>query len=412
MAWSNRHNLPGKAERGPRGRISVTLQIIPMRNESRAAPMHPEFLQHRDLVYLNHAAVSPWPSRTAEAVRSFAEENRQWGATHYPRWLETETRLRERLAWLIKAPSPKDISLLKNTSEALSVVAYGIDWRPGDRVVTFAQEFPSNRIVWESLARFDVDTRLVDLHGEGSPEERIMAACDEKTRLLSCSSVQYADGTRIDLELLGAFCRKRGILFCVDAIQSLGALPFDVTRTNADFVMADGHKWMMGPEGIALLYTRHGIRSELNLTQFGWHMVERAGDFDRTEWSPAEDGTRFECGSPNMLGIHALDASLSLIQEIGIERIAQRIIENRAILVDRIDDAPGLKLISPREADRQSGIVTVCAEGCDQKVLHKKLMRRHVICACRGGGIRFSPHFYNTERQIKQAIVHLIELIK
>ena len=377
--------------------------------------MHPEFEQNPGLIYLNHAAVSPWPRRTAIAVREFAEENHAFGATFYPRWLETEARLRERLAWLVNAPSPTDIALLKNTSEALSVVAYGIDWKPGDGVVTFLQEFPSNRIVWQSLARLGVETTLVDLHGAGAdpdPEARLMAACGPKTRLLACSSVQYADGMRVDLERLGAFCRDRGLLFCVDAIQSLGALEFDAQRCQADFVVADGHKWMMGPEGIALFYARREVRPQLQLNQFGWHMVERAGDFDRREWTPAEDSRRFECGSPNMLGVHALEASIGLIQEIGMAQIEAHIESNTETLIGLINAAPGLRLLSPPEAERRSGIVTFRVEGRDQREIHRALMDRRVVCACRGGGIRFSPHFYTSADDLRAAIVRVADVIR
>ena len=239
-----------------------------------------------------------------------------------------------------------------------------------------------------------------------------MAACGPKTRLLACSSVQYADGMRVDLERLGAFCRDRGLLFCVDAIQSLGALEFDAQRCQADFVVADGHKWMMGPEGIALFYARREVRPQLKLNQFGWHMVERAGDFDRTEWTPAEDGRRFECGSPNMLGVHALEASIGLIQEIGMAQIEAHIESNTETLIGLINAAPGLRLLSPPEAERRSGIVTLRVEGRDQREIHRALMDRRVVCACRGGGIRFSPHFYTSADDLRAAIVRVADVIR
>jgi len=375
--------------------------------------LHPEFQQDPDLLYLNHAAVSPWPRRATEAVRAFAFENHARGSTGYARWLQTEARLRQRLARLINAPSPADIALLKNTSEALSVVACGIDWAPGDEVVTFAQEFPSNRIVWESLASRGVATRLVDLHAAGrSPEEGLMAACGGRTRLLSCSSVQYADGTRIDLEAIGRFCRDQGILFCVDAIQSLGALVFDLQRCHADFVVADGHKWMMGPEGVALFYARAAVRPRLKLHQFGWHMVEGAGDFDRTDWRPAASATRFECGSPNMLGIHALEASLALVQETGMAGIEARVLRNTRALTDLVDATPGLRLISGRDPARASGIVTFGVEGREPRAIQRGLAERGVVCACRGGGVRLSPHFYQERETLEAAFDRLSDVTK
>ena len=221
--------------------------------------------------------------------------------------------------------------------------------------------------------------------------------------MIAVSSVQYARGLRLDLERLGSFCRSRDILFCVDAIQSLGVLPFDLSRTKADFVVADGHKWMLGPEGVALLYVDPRLRPSLRLHQYGWHMVAHRGDYDRPDWTPASDATRFECGSPNMLGIHALDASLSLLSETGIDRIRDAVAERIDRFVELIDGR-GFELLSPREPDRRAGILTFRVPGTDGQALYRKLMEKGVVCAPRGGGIRFSPHFYTPEEVLTRAI--------
>jgi len=364
------------------------------------------------LVYLNHAAVSPWPVRTAEAVRRFAGESAGFGAAHYPTWLETEQELRNLMAWLVNAPSSDDISILKSTSEALSVIAYGIDWKPGDNVVLFDQEFPSNRIVWESLNHLGVEARIVDMSRSLDPEPDLLAACDDRTRLISVSSVQYARGQRMDLEAIGAFCRRENILFCVDAIQSLGAIPFDLQYIGADFVTADGHKWMMGPEGVALLYSRRDIRSTMKLHQYGWRMVADAGNYDTNDWTPSDSGTRFECGTPNMLGIHGLAASLSLIRDLGVDRIFSRILENTDHMIRMIEASPKkISLLSDPRAERRSGIVTFRAEGRDQVALYRKLMKTGVICASRGGGIRFSPHFHTALTDLEEAWSRLLKLL-
>ena len=374
--------------------------------------MEQEFPIDDSIVYLNHAAVSPWPLRTGRAVERFARENTRFGAAHYPEWIKTERKLRRQLAWLSNAPSPDDISLLKNTSEALSTVAYGIEWRAGDNVVTFQQEFPSNRIVWESLQRFGVETRLVDIQSGDCPEQALIERCDHRTRLISSSSVQYATGLRIDLERIGAHSRENGIMFCVDAIQSLGAIPFDVQQVQADFVVADGHKWMLGPEGVALFYSRKEIRRQLKLNQFGWHMLANPGDFDASDWSPAASGTRFECGSPNMLGIHALSASLGLIMELGMESIEQQLLEKTALLIELIEDSPGLvSLLSDKGSARRSGIVSFKIPGADSQRIYRQLMSDGVICACRSGGIRLSPHFYTPRSAIEKAWTHIIRNI-
>lgn len=364
-----------------------------------------------DLIYLNHAAVSPWPLATAEAVKQFAEENCSLGATHYLRWMETERQLRENLAGLINAPSPDDISIQKSTSEALSTIAHGLHWQAGENVVFLKQEFPSNRVVWQSLERYGVTAKMVEPAAGQDPETALLAACDHNTRLISVSSVQYASGLRMDLPRIGDYCRENGILFCVDAIQSLGALEFDVRRVGADFVVADGHKWMLGPEGVALLYTGGCIREQLKLHQFGWHMLENAGDFDALETAPAASGRRFECGSPNMLGIHALNSSLSLIREVGLEQISADILRHTDLLIRLISQHERLDLISASDPLRRSGIVTFRVRSEDNEQIYRELMRRRVICAPRGGGIRFSPHFYTGEQKLHAAMQVLDEII-
>lgn len=363
-----------------------------------------EFPQEAGLIYLNHAAVAPWPQRTAAAVRQFAEENVTCGARHYPRWVAMENRLRESLRKLINAPSADDIALMKNTSEALSFVAYGLTWQAGDNVVTGNEEFPSNRIVWESLATQGVALRQADLTAAPTPEDALFAQVDERTRLITISSVQYATGRRMDLERIGAFCRDHGILFCVDAIQSIGAIDFDVQTIGADFVMADGHKWMLGPEGLALFYSRPQARDRLRLFEYGWHMVREMGNYDRKEWEPAGAARRFECGSPNMLGICALEASLSLHHEIGMNAIEIKVIENCAYLIDMISDEKSLEVVSASEPGRYAGIVTFRHRTRDPLELHRHLSGHGVICAPRGGGIRFSPHFYTTREQLARAV--------
>jgi selenocysteine lyase/cysteine desulfurase len=364
-----------------------------------------EFVLDQSTIYMNHAAVSPWPRRTADAVSAFARENASIGARNYGAWLETEHNLKAQLCRLINAASVDEVALLKNTSEALSVVAYGLTWLPGDNVVITDQEFPSNRIVWESLAKFGVETRAASLVGDASPEDAILSCIDRDTRMVSVSSVQYATGLRLHLEKIGTVCRDHDILFCVDAIQSLGSLSFDVQSCHADFVMADGHKWMMGPEGVALFYCRAAVMDRLELQQYGWHMVEDQGNYDNPAWRVASSARRFECGSPNMTGIHALNASLSLIHEIGIPAIEKRVMENSRYLIDYFsgrDDA--FQLITPAEAHRHAGIVTFRPLQESTEALHERLRKENVICAMRGGGIRYSPHFHTPREHLDLAL--------
>lgn len=362
-----------------------------------------QFPQHPALCYLNHAAVAPWPRRTAEAVAAFAQENLKQGARDYPRWVQLEHHLRGQLQTLLNAPGRGDIALVKNTSEALSLVAMGLDWSRGDEVIVSNQEFPSNRIPWEALESQGVRVRQISLDGI-DPEAALIAAMGPATRLLSISSVQYASGLRMNLRRLGEACRERGVLFCVDAIQSLGALPMDVQAIHCDFAMADGHKWMLGPEGLGVFYCRREVRDRLKLTQFGWHMVEALGDYDREDWVPASTARRFEPGSPNTLAQHALSASLGLLLDVGMERIQQALQQRTAYLLQAIAALPGAHLLSPLEPERRAGIVTFTVRGIDNGWLHRQLMDAGVICAARGGGIRWSPHFYTPQTVLDRAL--------
>jgi selenocysteine lyase/cysteine desulfurase len=366
-----------------------------------------EFHLSDDIVYLNHAGVSPWPERTFEAVRNFARENMVDGSRRYPEWLEIETTLRTQARELLNAPSIDDIALLKNTSEALSVVAYGLEWKEGDNIVSTNQEFPSNRIVWESIASKGVEFREADPVASTEPEDALFSLVDSSTRLITISSVQFSTGLRMDLEKIGEFCKSRDILFCIDAIQSLGALTFDVRRFHADFVMADGHKWMLGPEGLAIFYCTPAMRERLTLHQYGWHMVEDLYNFDRKDWRIAKTARCFECGSQNMLGIHALNASISLLLEAGMETIERELLTKTECLFERIRSEPDLELITPDDAGRYAGIVTLRHTKKDNEFIYNSLMKNNIMCAYRSRGIRLSPHFYTPVEQLDQVFTLL-----
>lgn len=353
-----------------------------------------EFPVNRHLLYLNNAAVAPWPSRTRDAVIAFADTCARVGALEYPKWVEVETRLRDQCRQLVGAQNANDIALIKNTSEGLSMVAQGFPWQSGDNVVISDQEFPSNRIVWEALAARRVSVRQVALDNDASPEDALINACDSRTRLLAISSVQYATGLRMDLARLGQACRKRGIAFCVDAIQGLGVIPHDVEAMQIDFLMADGHKWMLGPEGLGVFYCREFWRDRLQLFEYGWHMVEDYLNYDRRDWAPATSARRFECGSQNMLGIHALSASLSLILEIGVAQIEKAVLARSEALFDAIAARNELSLLTRPTPGRYAGIVTFSHQKKSAGEMFVQLKSMNVVCALRGGGVRFSPHFY------------------
>ncbi|MBL4832498.1 MAG: aminotransferase class V-fold PLP-dependent enzyme [Pseudomonas sp.] len=369
--------------------------------------LNTEFPVNEQCQYLNHAAVAPWPESARKAVAQFAQENTQLGSANYMQWLNIEAQLRSNLASLVGA-SVDSIAFVKNTSEALSFVAYGIDWQPGDVVIISDEEFPSNRIVWESLASKGVIVNAVSLNGE-TPEQHILDAIAQGARLLSISAIQYASGTRMDLTKLGQACRDNGVLFCVDAIQAIGAVQFDVNKCQCDFAMADGHKWMLGPEGLGLFYVRPEVMNQLSLNEYGWHMIEHMGDYSRKDWEIAKTARRFECGSPNLLAAHALKAGTDLLLNIGMDKVEAAISARVNYLASELTSA-GAKLLTPHHSLGRSGIITFDTNGHNPVEIWQTLMKDGVIGMHRGGGIRYSPHCHTPQAALDTAVEKVARL--
>lgn len=371
-----------------------------------------EFPLDTSLCYLNHAAIGPWPRRTAQVVADFAHQNMTRGGSDYPDWLPIERRLRERIAILIGAPSADDIALTKNTSEGLSTIAAGLGWHPDDEVVGVAHDFISNQMVWEALRPRGVRYRAVEALEQHDPEGALIDALSPQTRLLAVSTVNYATGYRFDLPRLADACRDTDTLLSVDVIQSLGAVPFDLASIDADFVVCGGHKWLLSPEGLGFFYCRPALRDQLVLHQFGWAMRESPYDFESSDWEPAHSARRFESGTPNMMGIQAMDATLSLFEEVGLTEVHDRLRGKIAYLEKLLDTVPDLELITPRDENRRAGIVTFRSRDLPGAELHGRLMAGGVICSSRAGGVRLSPHFYTPQDRLDRAVDILRKALK
>jgi cysteine desulfurase/selenocysteine lyase len=356
----------------------------------------------RNLTYFNHAAVGPLSLRAYEAMEKHARDQRDYGAIHWRDWYAEYDRLREAAARLLGS-TPQEIAILKNTSEGVSFVAEGLRWNEGENVVTTAMEFPSNWTPWLLLARRGVECRVAASATVADIEPHI----DANTRLVTVSSVAFHNGFTADLDAIGALCRSKGVLFCVDAIQSVGVLPIDVRRSNIDFLAADGHKWMCGPEGAALFYVAAERLDELNVLENGWTNIDRKGKFlgCGTDWLP--DARRFEAGSLNTNGIYGLRAALELLLEIGLDAISAATLRIASQLADGIEEA-GWGLGSPRPI--ASGILGATPppveNGGEKSILwyHRKLEEQGIVCAPREGMLRFSPHFYNDDSEVERVV--------
>lgn len=372
-----------------------------------------EFPNLERWTYVNHAAVSPWPTRTVRAIEAFARSNHLDGPRDFPDWVANEQALRERAARLLAARAG-EISLVPNTTEGICIVANGLDWRAGDNLVTARGEFPSNRMAWAALAARGVNLREVDLHAaaaaEGTgPELALLDAMDERTRVLAVSSVQWTDGLRLDLGRLGKTCRDAGVLFFVDAIQQFGALRIDVRAEHIDCLAAGGHKWQMAPEGCGIFYCREAWRERIAPLKRGWRMLERPFAFDEPDRPVRAGGQRFEAGTPNTLGQFALNASLSLQEDWGQAWIEARVLANTQRLRGGVASLPGVELAGRPPPAPASGIVSVRPTKCSARTVVQRMAERRVVAVARGDLVRLSPHAYQDERVVERALEALEE---
>lgn len=354
--------------------------------------------------YLDHAAVAPLPGVTRDVIVAWAAEAASEGNTAWLSWSRRLELVRDAAARLIGADRA-EIALVHSTTEGISLVAEGYPWREGDNVVTLANEFPSNLYPWMNLAVRGVETRRVEAPGPRVDVDRLLCSCDARTRIVSVSWVGYASGWRLDLDRLAEEVHRRGVLLFVDAIQGLGAFPLNVGQTQIDFLAADGHKWLLGPEGAGLLYIRRQHLDRLRPLMVGWNSVVHASDYTRIELDLKPSAARYEGGSPNMVGFLGLGASLELLLECGIEAIAERTLEITDLACRKLEGV-GAKIYSAREGDHRSGIVSFDFGG-DPLATVRHCQKQGVVLRARNGRLRISPHGYNNEEDIDRLIAAL-----
>jgi selenocysteine lyase/cysteine desulfurase len=296
------------------------------------------------------------------------------------------------------------MTFTKNTSEGIAFVANGIAWNTGDNVVSNTMEFAANVYPWLALEQRGVVVKRVAEESGRVPFDRIASAIDRRTRVVSISAVQWWNGFRVDLRRLGELCKERGVLLFVDAIQALGALPIDVNAMNIDFLAADGHKWLLSPEGSGIFYCRRELAEHLRPIELGYMGMKHDYDTSEHKIDLRDDARRFDNGVYNLAGICALGASLGMIDEIGIDAIQVRIKQLTDHLVDGVQ-RKGWRMHSPRTASEWSGIVSFSSDGHDMEQLRRHLRQEFkIVVACRMGKLRASPHFYNTSEEIQQLI--------
>lgn len=352
------------------------------------------------VVYLNHAAVSPPPLPTLEAVRAQMSDVAMNGSINYRSWVAVKERARRTAAEMIGA-RPEQIAFMRNTSDGLSTVANGLNWRAGDNLVTFRGEFPSNIYPWLRVRdAFGVEVRMCEEREGRVPLDELESLIDARTRLVAISHVQYSSGFRSDLERLGRAARRHDALLVVDMIQGMGALPLNVEAELVDAAAGACHKWLLTPEGVGLLYLSDRARERIEPTLVGWISVPDPEDYSNFEQDWNRGALAWETGTAAMSLLHGLDASLRLLMETGIERIAAHLEELTDYLCEELSGSD-YEVVSSRRRGEKSQIVAIRHKGERTAMsLYAHLKRQNILVAPRGERLRIAPHLYNTKEEI------------
>ena len=368
-----------------------------------------QFPVREHALYLDHAAVCPLPSPVAEAMRRRITEQEETGYDNYREWRNNHLSCRH-LGGKLVGCAPDDISIIRSTSEGLSVIAEGLDWKKGDQVVVGSEEFAANVAPWLGLARRGVKIiRFPQPDGRIDPNV-VEEHMGEKTRLLAVSWVAFHTGWIAPLAQLGRLCRDRGIVLVVDAIQGLGVLPMHLAALGVDAIVADGHKWLLGPEGAGLMAMTADLRSRLHPVISGWRNVTlESHDYFLENLEHHSDGRKFEAGATNDIGVAGLAAALDLMAAAGQDNIQARV-ETLSRLLTRILLAHGWDVFSPGSGHPIAGIVAARHPSIAPSDVRRRLLERRVVVSVRQGYVRFSPHFYTTRGEL-EALDRILEKV-
>lgn len=359
------------------------------------------------VAYLNHAAVSPPPVPALEAVKAQMADVAANGSLNYRSWVAVKERARRRAAEMIGA-RPEQLAFMRNTSDGLSTIANGLKWRAGENVVTFRGEFPSNIYPWLRLREaYGVEVRMCEERDGRIDLDELTGLIDDRTRVVAISHVQYASGFRADLERLGRAARKQDALLVVDVIQGMGVLPLNVDAELVDAAAGACHKWLLTPEGVGLLYLSDRALERLEPTLVGWVSVPDPEDYGNFEQGWNRGALPWETGTAPTALLHGLDASLSLLMETGVERIAAHLEGLTDYLCERLSGGD-YEIVSSRRAGEKSQIVCIRHRGERTAMsLYAHLKRQNVLVAPRGDRLRIAPHLYNTAQDIDALLAAL-----
>jgi cysteine desulfurase/selenocysteine lyase len=360
-------------------------------------------------VYLNHASAGPLSRLTRDCMVNVLDRAMYLGPHAFEDLEQMQLTAQQRAAQLVNAKTHQ-IAFLRNTSDAVSAIANGVSWRRGDNFVTAAGEFPANVYPWLRVAaEFEVETRITKPGDRGLISvDELLGLVDDRTRVVSVSWVEFATGQRLDIQRIGKFCRERGILFFVDAIQGLGALQLDVERDYIDAFAAGAQKFLLGPKGVALLYLSDGALEMVRPTALGWTAVKEYADYLVRDIDLRKGAARFDGGTPNVVGICGLGESIDLLLTTGPARIEQYLLSLNRYLAQGLQDR-GYRVTSSQKPSELSAIVTCQHDRYPAQEICSRLEAHNIVTCTRNDVVRIAPHFYNTQSDLDALLTALPE---
>lgn len=352
-------------------------------------------------IYLNHAAIGPISKPVADYIKEYIAIRHETDINNFPGILKDLGEARVRFGRLLNV-DPHRIAFTENVSNGINILAAGLKWKSGDRIILNDLEFPSNVYPFMNQQKKGVEIDFVKSVDGKISVESIEKAITPKTRLISISHVQFLSGYRADIKQLGEICRQKGIIFVVDTIQSLGAVRIDARECNIDFIAGGGHKWLMGMQGSGYVYVSERLDEMIEQAYVGWTSVKDPWNLLDFKLELRDDAGRYENATFNIFSTCVLNKSLEFFESIGYENIEKQIISNTIYFRQKLTDAGFDLYMKEAEENELAGIVSFRIK--DETKVFNELVSRNIIGSQREGLIRFAPHFYNTQMEIDKVV--------
>lgn len=351
----------------------------------------------KGIIYFNHASTAPINTKAKERIDEFIKERSEDALDDYWSFKKVADETKEMIGEMINCKADR-IAFLDNTTNGIIWLTLGIDWKAGDRIILNDVEFPANVYPFLQLKEKGVEIDFIKSTNGIVTAEEVINAVRPRTKLISISFVQFLSGYKVDLEMIGKACKERGIIFCVDSIQGLGAVKLDIEKYNIDFLANGTQKWMLGLQGLAFIYVRKELQDKMKSAPVGWLAVKNAWDLLNFDLETKETAERFQPGTLNNLGIYAFNSSMKIFKEFGFDEIEKQILDNSKYFIEKLDETGYKSSLHSLPEKYLSGIISFRNEN-GQKIFDH-LNRKKIVCSLREGYIRFAPHFYNTKQEI------------